>query len=65
MTAGPGWLFRTNTKAPVCNFPKHSGKLWVDVVEEDRGFCEWLVSGEHDLVLDNVLYDYLMELLEE
>ena len=61
----PGWLFRTNVSRPICQFPKHRGKDWVDVVDEDREFCEWIVSGEHEMVIEEVLYDYLMDLLED
>ncbi len=35
------------------------------MVDEDREFCEWIVSGEHDMVIEEMLYDYLMDLLED
>jgi len=47
----------------VCPMPKHKDELWEDVVEEDRPYVEWLVSGDGP-ELDEKLYDYLMELLE-
>lgn len=46
-----------------CRLPKHKGKLWVDIVMEDRGYIEWVVSGEGPII-DSDLYDYLMDLLE-
>lgn len=47
----------------VCFFPKHKGKLWVDVIAEDREYVEWVVGGSGPQIKDN-LYDYLMDLLE-
>lgn len=47
-----------------CRMQKHNGKLWEDVVQEDRPYVEWLVSGDGPKLWE-VLYDYLMELLEE
>lgn len=49
---------------PRCTLPKHKGKLWSDVVEEDREYVEWVVSGEGPEWITDELYDYLMELLE-
>lgn len=46
-----------------CHFPKHEGKLWVDVIAEDRQYVEWVVSGGGPYIEDR-LYDYLMDLLE-
>ena len=46
-----------------CTFPKHKGKLWVDVIDEDRSYVEWLVSGEGPHIREP-LYEYLMGLLE-
>lgn len=48
----------------VCRLPKHDGEPWCDVVEEDRPYVEWLVSGDGPELNDD-LYDELMELLEE
>ncbi len=31
---------------------------------EDREYCEWIVSWESDIELEEILYEYLMELLE-
>lgn len=48
-----------------CHFPKHGGELWVDVVAEDRQYVEWLTSGDVTAPeLDDLLYEYLMSLLE-
>lgn len=48
----------------ICRFPKHEGKLWEDILEEDREYIDWLVSGDGPEI-DSDLYDYLMELLED
>lgn len=47
-----------------CPFRKHRGESWEDVLEEDRRYMEWLVSGEGP-DLGQELYDTLMDLLEE
>lgn len=60
------WLYADEPKVDkYCRFPKHKGKHWQEVIEEDRPYVEWLVSGEHDMTLNDDLYDYLMELLED
>ena len=48
----------------VCPFPKHQGKPWEDVIDEDRNYVEWLVGYEGP-ELRPELYNRLMELLEE
>lgn len=47
-----------------CPFPKHRGKLWEDVLEEDPQYVEWLVSGEGPAMSD-ALYEHLTIWLEE
>ncbi|MGD9631376.1 MAG: hypothetical protein AB7V18_19225 [Pyrinomonadaceae bacterium] len=47
-----------------CPFPKWQGALWVDVLEEDPSYIEWLISGEGPK-MDDELYNHLIELLEE
>lgn len=48
----------------ICPFPKHQGEEWADVVDEDRRYVEWLISAEGP-EMDQELYDYLEDLLEE
>jgi len=48
----------------VCRMKKHNGELWEYVVDEDRPYVEWLVSGDGPKLWE-ALYDYLMDLLEE
>ncbi len=50
-----------------CPFTKHPGKLWRDVLEEDRLYVEWLVSGNDGPTtpIDDELYDHLIGLLED
>lgn len=50
---------------PVCRFAKHEGERWEAVVESDRRYVEWLISGEPDFDIDDDLGDYLTDLLEE
>ena len=47
-----------------CQFNKHKDKLWIEVVEEDPDYVEWLISGEGP-EMGIALYDYLTELLED
>lgn len=53
-----------NIKAPICNFPKHKGEKWSDIVKEDREYVEWILY-EANFDLDFVLVEYLEDLLEE
>lgn len=54
----------TDDDLEICRFPKHRGKLWEEVIGEDYGYVEWLVSAAGpDMSGD--LYDRLMDLLEE
>lgn len=49
----------------VCHFRKHEGREWEDVVRDDRAYVEWLMDDEeHDFEIGAVLYDHLMDLLE-
>lgn len=47
-----------------CRFPEHDGERWVDVLDSDRPYMEWLVSGKGPF-MPSELYDAVMELLEE
>ena len=49
----------------ICPFPKHEGREWVDIIQDDRAYMEWLVSGEPDFELWDELETYLIDLLEE
>ena len=51
----------------VCQFPKHEGESWYDILEEDRRYIEWIVSLDGPGVphLSPILYEFLIELLEE
>lgn len=62
-----GWGdVNTGTPNPaICYFTKHHGRFWVEVLEDDRPYMEWLVGGEHDMELHEELYEHLIELLEE
>lgn len=55
---------RFNAQIKTCPFPKHEGRLWTDIIEDDRQYVEWLVSGEGPPMSD-LQYDYLINLLEE
>ena len=46
----------------VCYFMKHQGQRWEDIIKEDRAYVAFLVD---DYDLEDVLYDYLMNLLED
>ena len=50
----------------LCPFPKHKGIPWEDILEEDRPYMEWLVSGSDgpDPPIDEELYELIMEHLE-
>lgn len=47
-----------------CPFPKHKGKPWTTIIEEDYDYVYWLVSGEGPDMEDE-LYDLLTEYLED
>ena len=53
---------KNSTKLKVCKFEKHQGELWVDIIEEDRAYVEWLVEQQW---LNDDLHDYLIGLLED
>lgn len=46
-----------------CNFPKHAGVPWVEVVEIDRPYVEWLIGGTGPSLQPD-LEDHLTDLLE-
>jgi len=50
----------------VCQYPKHKGIPWEDVVEMDYKYVLWLISGEGPKSIMEVpeLYSYLEELCE-
>ncbi len=52
------------TQHSTCPFPKHRDKDWVDVIEEDRPYVEWLVSADGP-DMGTEMYDFVMDLLEE
>jgi len=51
----------------ICQYKKHQGELWTDVVKNDHPYVLWLVSGEGPSSIDRIpgLYDYLMDLCED
>ena len=61
-----GSLSERREELEICKFPKHDGEEWEDVMEEDRSYVEFLVSGESRAPdMSTALYDRLMDLLEE
>ncbi len=52
------------TRHSTCPFRKHRDKDWVDVIEEDRPYVEWLVSADGP-DMGTELYDHVMGLLED
>lgn len=48
----------------LCPFPQYRDVPWDTVVEEDRAYVRWLVSGEGP-DLEPAFYDFLTNLLEE
>lgn len=48
-----------------CPYPKHRGILWEKVIEEDRPYVEFLISGDGPEGIDAGLVDHLTDLLEE
>ena len=48
-----------------CSFPKHSGRLWIDVVDDDRPYVEWLIWDFLGGDANETLVDFLTDLLEE
>lgn len=58
------WLEDIYPPIEICRFPKHEGKLWEDIVEEDRPYVDWLLGVEGPNMEDG-LYEYLTELMEE
>ena len=46
-----------------CPFPKHRGTPWAVVLDEDRRYVEWLVSGDGP-PLDPDLEEHLIEGLD-
>lgn len=51
----------------ICQYPKHKGKPWTEVVEIDYKYVRWLISGEgpDSIMQTEGLYDHLEELCEE
>lgn len=47
-----------------CPFPKYEGDPWEEVVAQDRDYVLWLV-GPKGPEMDPILYDRLIELLED
>lgn len=50
-----------NNDISVCFFKKHQGKLWKDVVKQDRDYVLWLLNGNK--IQDKVLVDFVRGLL--
>jgi hypothetical protein len=48
----------------ICPYPKHYGKKWADIMEEDAAYIEWLVSLNGPPMHPD-RFDYLMDLLED
>lgn len=32
-----------------CNFPKHAGEMWYDVIQRDREYVRWLLGNIEDM----------------
>lgn len=47
-----------------CPFPKHKGRLWASILEDDPQYVHWVVSMEGP-PLTNDQYDHIMVLLED
>lgn len=48
-----------------CPFPKHEGKLWTEVADEDPEYLMWLIMNDDSPVeLHSLLMDFLTELAE-
>lgn len=47
-----------------CPYPKHSGKTWIEIAEEDRAYLEWLISKDGPPMTDE-RYDAIVEALED
>jgi hypothetical protein len=59
------WIrVRTSSGDDVCGFPKHEGKPWTLVIEEDPDYVSWILSGEGPLI-GPTLYEKLTEMMEE
>ena len=48
----------------ICGLSKHRGKLWEDLVEEDKAYLEWCISM-YGPSLNDQTYDHIVDLLEE
>lgn len=57
-------LFNPMDGYKTCRFPKHKGKLWTDILEEDKDYVIWIYFSA-DSNLSDQEYEYLEELLEE
>lgn len=47
----------------ICNFTKHRGKLWSDVLKDDRQYVEWLVGNNKLQVAED--RDKLIKMMED
>ena len=47
-----------------CPFTKYHNVPWVEVVEDDVGYVEWLISPDCYLDLDEAMAEFLEDLLE-
>jgi len=48
----------------LCYYPKHQGREWTEVVKDDRGYVEFLVSDKGPQMPEE-RFDMLTDLLEE
>ena len=48
----------------ICNFPKHKGRPWTEVVKNDASYMEWLISFEGPPMTEE-LYNTIVSVLEE
>ena len=59
-----GWEDDVDVDCITCSMPKHQGESWVDIVDYDRSYIDWLVNGDNAPDLPDELLDTLEKLLE-
>jgi len=58
-TLNPG-----NDRFTYCPFTKHKGIRWIEVVQDDVQYVEWLLDSE-DADVDDSMHEFLTNLLED
>jgi len=54
-----------NDRFIYCPFPKHKNIKWTIVVQDDLKYVEFLVSDEVSVEIDDAMYEFLVNLLED